>query len=89
MPGKNKSWQIFELPLTGGTPKELPLIPDNDVENYDACYLPDGNIIFTSTAPFVGVPCVQGSSHVTNSYLLNSKNNHIPKSTSSKRKKDK
>lgn len=81
MPGKDKNWQVFELSLTGGAPTELPLIPDNDVENYDACYLPDGNIIFTSTAPFVGVPCVQGSSHVTNSYLLNSKTNQIRRLT--------
>ncbi len=38
-------------PLTGEQP---------DVDSYDACYLPDGRIIFTSTACFVGVPCVYG-----------------------------
>jgi len=46
------------------------LISEPDVDNYDACYLPSGDIIFNSTAPFVGVPCVTGSSHVTNLYLL-------------------
>ena len=46
------------------------LIREPDVDNYDACYLPDGRILFTSTAPFVGVPCVYGASHVTNLYLL-------------------
>ena len=81
MPGKNKRWQIFELPVNGGTPIELPLIPDNDVDNYDSCYLPNGNIIFTSTAPFIGVPCVKGSSHVTNTYLLNTKTNKIRRLT--------
>lgn len=70
MPGKNQRWQVFELPLDAA-PAELPLIGDSDVHNYDACYLPDGNIIFTSTAPFIGVPCVKGSSHVTNCYLFN------------------
>jgi len=46
----------------------LPLIADNDVHNYDACYLPDDGIVFTSTAPFIGVPCVGGRSKVANLY---------------------
>jgi formylglycine-generating enzyme required for sulfatase activity len=66
MPGPDGRWQVFELPAPGGTPQPLPLIPEADVNCYDACYLPDGNVLFTSTAPFVGVPCVTGSSHVTN-----------------------
>ena len=37
-----------------------------DVDNYDSCYLPDGRIIFTSTACMIGVPCVYGAGHVTN-----------------------
>jgi len=49
--------------------RELPLIIQPDVDNYDACYLPDGRILFTSTACFTGVPCVTGSSHVSNIYL--------------------
>ncbi len=70
MRGKNKRWQVFEQAFPDGVPEELPLIPDDDVDNYDACYLPDGNIVFTSTAPFVGVPCVRGGSHVSNLYLF-------------------
>ncbi len=66
--GSNKRWQIFEMSAGGGTPKELPLIREPDVDNYDACYLPDGRVLFTSTAPFTGVPCVKGSSHVSNIY---------------------
>lgn len=66
MPGANGRWQVFEMALDGNVPVELPLICEPDVDNYDACYLPDGNIVFTSTAPFVGVPCVTGSSHVSN-----------------------
>ncbi len=70
MPGSNGRWQVFELNVDGTGLRELPLIHELDVDNYDACYLPDGRILFTSTAPFVGVPCVYGASHVTNSYLL-------------------
>jgi len=71
MPGSNGRWQVHELRLTpdrGSQLRELPLITEPDVDNYDACYLPDEAIIFTSTAPFVGVPCVTGSSHVANLY---------------------
>ena len=70
-------WRIAELDL--GTKQVLPVaqIDEPDVDNYDACYLPDGNILFTSTAPFVGVPCVQGSSHVANLFLLERKSGGI------------
>ncbi len=71
MPGANQRWQIFELNLTTHDLEQLPLIIEPDVDNYDSCYLPDGNIIFSSTAPFIGVPCVQGASHVTNLYHFN------------------
>ena len=70
MPGQNERWSIFEINADGTSLTPLPLITEPDVDNYDACYLPSGDIIFNSTAPFVGVPCVTGSSHVTNLYLL-------------------
>jgi formylglycine-generating enzyme required for sulfatase activity len=78
MPGKNGRWQVHELTIdpdrmardADRAPAELALIPDNDVDNYDACYLPDGNVLFTSTATFTGVPCVQGDSYVANIYRL-------------------
>ncbi len=70
MPGDNGRWQVFEMPTAGGEPMQLPLIHEPDVDNYSACYLPDGATLFSSTAPFVGVPCVTGSSHVSNFYRL-------------------
>jgi formylglycine-generating enzyme required for sulfatase activity len=66
--GTNNRWAVFEMNVAGGTPSQLPLIPDGDVDNYTSCYLPDDSIIFSSTAPFIGVPCVRGSSHVANFY---------------------
>jgi formylglycine-generating enzyme required for sulfatase activity len=75
MPGSNGRWQVHELAIGGpkdgpAGPRELTLIAEPDVDNYDACYLPDGRLIFASTACYVGVPCVYGASHVTNLYLL-------------------
>ncbi|MCF7733791.1 MAG: SUMF1/EgtB/PvdO family nonheme iron enzyme [Akkermansiaceae bacterium] len=68
MPGDNGRWQVFEMEADGGGLRQLPLIHEPDVDNYDACYLPDGGIVFGSTAPFTGVPCVTGASHVANLY---------------------
>jgi hypothetical protein len=70
MPGEGGRWQVFEAATDGTGLQQLPLIKEPDVDNYDACYLPDGDIIFSSTAPFTGVPCVTGSSHVSNLYRL-------------------
>ena len=70
MPGDNGRWQVHELPIHGGEPAQLPLVHEPDVDNYDACYLPDGNLMFSSTAPFTGVPCVTGASHVANLYRM-------------------
>jgi formylglycine-generating enzyme required for sulfatase activity len=69
MPGQNGRWQVCEIGVDGTGPREL-TGEQPDVDSYDACYLPNGKILFTSTACFVGVPCVYGRAHVTNLYLL-------------------
>ncbi len=70
MPGENRRWQVFEINADGSGLRQLPLIDAPDVDNYDACYLPDGDIMFGSTAAFTGVPCVTGASHVANLFRL-------------------
>ena len=60
---------VAELDLDTGKLTPLPLIDEPDVHNYDACYLPDGGIVFTSTAGVIGVPCVGGRSKVANLYV--------------------
>ena len=70
MPDANNRWRIFEINADGSGLHALPLINEPDVDNYDACYLPGGRIIFSSTAPFTGVPCVRGSAHVANLFQL-------------------
>ena len=69
MPEANHRWRIFEINADGSGRRVLPLINEPDVDNYDACYLPGGRIIFTSTATFTGVPCVRGSAHVSTLFL--------------------
>jgi formylglycine-generating enzyme required for sulfatase activity len=69
MPDTSARWGVSELNIESRRLTPLPLIDEPDVHNYDACYLPDDRIVFTSTAPFVGVPCVGGRSKVANLYL--------------------
>jgi hypothetical protein len=49
--------QIFELTLDSGRVRQITRDDDPDIDNFEGCYLPDGGIVFNSTAPLQGVPC--------------------------------
>ncbi|MGM0489942.1 MAG: SUMF1/EgtB/PvdO family nonheme iron enzyme [Planctomycetota bacterium] len=68
--GSHDRWQIFEIKADGTGLRQVTLGDQKDVDNYDACYLPDGRIIFGSTASMVAVPCVNGSTRVANLYIM-------------------
>ena len=77
MPDDKKRWQVFEVDVDASTgladPASLKRVTPGepaDVDNFDACYLPDGRVIYASTACMQGVPCVQGGSYVANLFLL-------------------
>ena len=74
--GSKGRWQICEILSDGSGFREL-TGEQPDVDSYDACYLPDGKIAFTSTACFVGVPCVFGSAHVATLYLMDADGQNI------------
>ncbi len=76
MLGENGRWQIFEINADGSNVRQL-TGEQPDVDSYDACYLPDGRILFTSTACFVGVPCVTGASHVAVLYVMDADGKNI------------
>ncbi len=63
-------WHVFEARLDGSAPRQVTPDMGADVDNYDACYLPGGGILFTSTAGMVAVPCVAGASPVANVFRL-------------------
>jgi formylglycine-generating enzyme required for sulfatase activity len=79
VPGTNeaKGYGVFELridPATGqprGQPRRVSPDMGWDVDNFDPCYLPDGRIIFASTAAYEGVPCVGGGDYVANLFIMN------------------
>lgn len=69
--GSNGAWQVMEMDLDSKKVRQVTQTQDSQINNYDACYLPDGRILFTSTAPYIGVPCVNGSSPVANAFRCN------------------
>jgi formylglycine-generating enzyme required for sulfatase activity len=60
MPDKNKNWQVCEIQADGSGFRQLTPSLHPDVHNYDPTWLPNGEIIFLSTAPLQGVPCNAG-----------------------------
>jgi len=66
MPTAKGAWQVFEMGIDGKGLRQVTPDEPKDVDNYDACYLPDGRIIFDSTRCFQGVPCVGGGDKVAN-----------------------
>ncbi|MFV1966976.1 MAG: SUMF1/EgtB/PvdO family nonheme iron enzyme, partial [Pirellulaceae bacterium] len=76
MVGDKDRWQVFEVGVDGSDLRRL-TGEQPDVDSYDACYLPNDKIVFTSTACFVGVPCVYGSAHVATLYLMDSNGQNI------------
>lgn len=65
-----RSWQIHEIDLDGGQPRRVSP-EDQGVDNFDGCYLPDGRIVFASTANVTGVPCWHGKERACSLYLMN------------------
>jgi len=68
--GTHDRWQIFEVKADGTGVRQVTRGDHPDVDNYDACYLPDGRIIFDSTRVFQGIPCVGGADQVANLFLM-------------------
>ena len=64
------NWKVFELRADGSGLRQVSRMPD-DVDSFDACYLPNGKIMFGSTASFQSVPCWHGLKKVSNLYLMN------------------
>lgn len=67
------SWKIFEMNTDGTGLRQVSQTPD-DVDCFEACYLPNGKIVFASNAPMQCVPCWHGveTKYVANLYSMNS-----------------
>ena len=69
--GASNAWHVMELDLASRKVRQVTRDNAADVNHYDACYVPDGRIIFTCTALKYAVPCVWGNSPVANLFRCN------------------
>ncbi|MGQ9607005.1 MAG: SUMF1/EgtB/PvdO family nonheme iron enzyme [Thermogutta sp.] len=63
------NWKIFEIAADGTELRQVSRMPD-DVDCMDPCYLPNGRIVFGSTACFQSVPCWHGQKLVSNLFVM-------------------
>jgi len=71
-----ESWKLFEMNIDG-TGLHQVLHTDPDIDCFDACYLPNGKIMFNSNAMKQSVPCTHGTSSVANLFTANSDGTEI------------
>ena len=64
-------WNIHEMTLDRSKLRQITPDEHPDVDCFDGCYLPNGRIVFASTASFTGVPCWHGKERACSLYLIN------------------
>ena len=69
--GASNAWHVMELDLATRAVRQVTRDNAADVNHYDACYVPDGHIVFTCTALTYAVPCVWGNTPVANLFRCN------------------
>jgi formylglycine-generating enzyme required for sulfatase activity len=67
----SNAWHVMELDLATRKVRQVTRDNAGDINHYDACYVPDGHIIFTCTALKYAVPCVWGDAPVANLFRCN------------------
>ena len=78
--GDDNQWHLLEVDTQGEfirqiTPSGVPY------NSFDSCYLPNGKIVYTSTAPMQGLPCESGRVRMANSYLIDPETKKIRRLT--------
>ena len=70
--GSHDRFQIFEVGIDGRGLRQVTRGEEDDIDNYDSCYLADGRILFGSSACFQSVPCERRYDEVANLCVMNS-----------------
>ncbi len=73
----NNRFQVMEVGLDGTGLRQVSSIEGNLIHNYGGIYLPNGRIVFSSTAPLIGVPCIGGGQLVPNLYLMDADGGNV------------
>ena len=74
---KGPTWQIFEIGTDGSNLRQVSRGEHPDVDNFDACYLPNSRIVFVSTASYTAVPCWHGVERACNIYLMDADGGNV------------
>ena len=74
---KGSTWQIFEIGTNGKNLRQVSCSEHPDVDNFDACYLPDDRIVFVSTASYTAVPCWHGVERACSIYLMDANGDNL------------
>ncbi len=67
---RHRRFQVMEIGVDGSGLRQVSSIEGEFIHNYGGIYLPDERIVFSSTAPLIGVPCIGGGELVPNLYLM-------------------
>lgn len=68
---ETNTFEVYEMNIDGSGKRQIsPSLPD--IDNYNGIYLPNGKILFCSTASLNSVPCVGGSDYVGTLFEINS-----------------
>lgn len=70
------TWTLCEMNIDGSHIRQVTQMPD-DADAMDGCYLPNGKIIFGSTASYQSVPCWHGRKRVSNLYLTDADGTNV------------
>lgn len=71
--GTSNRWQLFELDLATGKPRQVTPESYKDFDSFDGCYTADGRYLFCSTGTFLGLPCTNGGNKMCGLYLYDPK----------------
>ena len=55
--GSQNCFHVFEMNLATRTLRQVTPAEHADIDYYDPCYLPNGNLLFTSTSNYQSTPC--------------------------------
>lgn len=75
--GENNRWHVYEMDMQTNQVTRLTTDEHDDIDFFDACYLPDGRIVLASTAGYVAVPCIGGGAPTSDLYLLDPKTDKL------------
>ncbi|MBF0198415.1 MAG: SUMF1/EgtB/PvdO family nonheme iron enzyme [Planctomycetes bacterium] len=66
----SNAFRVVEYDMNHQSLRQITPNDGNDVDHSDPCYLPDGGLIFSSTATYLGMPCISGNPRMASFYRM-------------------